>query len=677
MGELEIDRKLEGTIVYAVLGRLHYGFDIFTLDLPHHLSLHSQPKFPNHKRLTDGKSINYNAQFVTPSDAKLLLQGPALQSPESRPHYEEEEQEMLVYVSERTGNARLHFSSAKAIGPVLGPLKGTVNDLGNPAFFFDRPLIRNGMAYFVSMQEPPDKLPKSWCAVYATCLKTGQTIRLTPPGVVDYSPAVSPSGKWLMVASYGAKDWERDHIQELHTDLYVFKAEDGLCRRMVAEQGGWPSWADENTVYFHRRAEDGWWSIYRLDLFDGSIQPERITPPSVDAFTPCASVTGNWIAVATRRPGSKFRHIEIFDLQSKSFIPVTESISPGVHHYNPFISSHSLKLGFHRFRGEDAEDADTVVPVLEPVESPIPKLKLQRINGAFPAFSPDGFLIAFNPNVGVPDGGVQVVKSDGSKRWELFKGPAFAVAWNGKHQGLLYASVGPVFAPNQSTVNVISISFNPEDLGDEYEVKSEVRFLTKEGTTNNAFPYSSPDGKQLVFRSGRSGHKNLYIMDAEKGEEGWIRPLTQGPWIDTMPCWSPDGQWIAFSSNRHDPHQDVYFSVYLIHPDGTGLHRIPGCDKDRINHIVFSPDSKSLLFPASYSGVSAEPVSLPHHYQPYGEIFVSALDGSHLQRLTFNSYEDGTPVWHQGSSANELDFDSLSVEKLKGEFDEPLWLAKS
>ncbi|GLJ17704.1 hypothetical protein SUGI_0308930 [Cryptomeria japonica] len=676
---------MEGTIVYSVVGRLHYGFDIFSLDLPHTLSPQSQPKFPNYNRLTDGRSVNYNGQFVTPSDAKILLRGATLPATDSKPHCEEEEQEMLVYVSERTGNARLYFSSAKAIDrPVLGPLKGTVNDSEHPPFFFDRPVVKNGRAYFVSAQEPPDRLLKSWCAVYGTCLKTGQTIRLTPPGVVDYSPAVSPSGNWTMVASYGSKDWERDQIQDLHTDLYVFKAEDGSCRRMVAEQGGWPSWADENTVYFHRRAEDGWWSIYRLNLLDEPIKPERITPPSVDALTPCASSTGNWIAVATRRPENKFRHIEIFDLQSKSFIPVTASISPGIHHYNPFLSPDSLKLGFHRFRGEDAQDADTVVPVLERVESPIPKLKLQRINGSFPAFSPDGSLIAFNRTIGVPDGGVHVVKADGSKQWQLFKGPAFAVAWNGKQQGLLYASVGPIFASHQSTVHVISIRFKPEELGEEFQVKSEVRVLTKEGTTNNAFSFSSPDGKQLVFRSGRSGHKNLYIMDAEEGEEGWIRPLTQGPWLDTMPCWSPDGQWIAFSSNRHDPLQEVYFSIYLVHPDGTGLHRVPGCEKERINHVFFSPDSKSLLFTANFCGVSTEPVSLPNQFQPYGELFVSALDGSHLQRLTFNAYEDGTPVWHKGSSDNELDLNSLSLggnrmsgEMLKGEFDEPLWLAKS
>ncbi|KAH9291285.1 hypothetical protein KI387_043521, partial [Taxus chinensis] len=93
-------------------------------------------------------------------------------------------------------------------------------------------------------------------------------------------------------------------------------------------------------------------------------------------------------------------------------------------------------LGFHRFRGEDAEDTDTLVPFLERVESPIPKLKLHRINSSFPTFSPDGSLITFNPNSGLLDGGVHLVKTDGSKKWKTnFKGPAFAVAWNQRIYG--------------------------------------------------------------------------------------------------------------------------------------------------------------------------------------------------------------------------------------------------
>ena len=54
---------------------------------------------------------------------------------------------------------------------------------------------------------------------------------------------------------------------------------------------------------------------------------------------------------------------------------------------------------------------------------------------------------------------------------------------------------------------------------------------------------------QIVFRSGRDGHKNLYIMPTEGEAAGLIR-LTEGPWDDTMPGWTPCSGWIVFASSR-------------------------------------------------------------------------------------------------------------------------------
>ncbi|MFS7965015.1 putative transcription factor WD40-like family [Helianthus anomalus] len=122
------------------------------------------------------------------------------------------------------------------------------------------------------------------------------------------------------------------------------------------------------------------------------------------------------------------------------------------------------------------------------------------------------------------------------------------------------------------------VSFDLEQLeNDVTDVKAEIKILTKEETGNNAFPSCSTDGKQLVFRSGRSGHKNLFILDAVDGEfksDGGIRQLTDGEWIDTMPCWSSDGKLIVFSSNRHNPANVDAFSIYVMCSDGSDVRRI-------------------------------------------------------------------------------------------------------
>lgn len=496
----------------------------------------------------------------------------------------------------------------------------------------------------------------------------------------------------MAVASYGSRPWGGE-FHELNTDIVVFDVSDPSKRVILCERGGWPSWSGDSAIYFHHQADDGWWSIFRVD-FPGNpeastqfpLAPIRLTPPGLHCFTPAATHEGKTIAVATRRRGNKFRHIELFDVESKTFSPVTETLNPNLHHYNPFVSPDSRYLGYHRFRGQSSNGV-TKIPHLDPVTSAVNGLRLLRVNGAFPSFSPNSDFIAINHDF-EDNGGLKILKSDGSKRWNLVKGrTAFYNSWSPTERHVIYTSLGPIFESVKATVQIARITFDPSDLnGDREDIPCDVKILTREDTGNNAFPSCSPDGKWIVFRSGRSGHKNLYIVDAVNGEfDGGVRQLTDGPWIDTMPSWSPNGDLIAFSSNRHNPDDATTFGIYVVKPDGSGLKRIyvagpegsDDVDRERLNHVCFSKDGEWLLFTANLGGVTAEPVSWPNQFQPYGDLFVARLDGSGLRRLTWNGFENGTPAW---SSGVDLDMGRLSLgdnevgDELRGQFDEPLWI---
>ncbi|KAH0776029.1 hypothetical protein KY290_007440 [Solanum tuberosum] len=625
------------SIIFTTLGRSTYAFDIFALP-----TTHPQTEF----QLTDGNSVNFNGHFPASLPPSLLSRLPDDDSVNSGklPFH-------LIYVTERNGThhvfydavfhgvgerrAILEFPPQTESTRVQVPLVG-FEQSGGRVSMKDKPSLSGELLIYVSTHEDSGVPRTSWAAVYSTHLGSGLTRRLTPKGVADFSPAVSPSGVWTAVASYGEKGWSGE-VQELATDIYVFMTRDGSGRVKVVEHGGWPTWADEYTLYFHRRCDDGWWSVFKAvlpksgELSVDSISTQRVTPLGLHVFTPASSPANkNLIAVATRRAGSEYRHIELFDVVSKKFTEITRPVSPHAHHLNPFFSPDSSWVGYHKCRGSgNGRGSDTLL--LEHLRNPIPGISLFRIDGSFPSFSPNGDRIAY---VRLP--GLYVVNYDGSGLRRISSRTAFSTAWDPKRKGVIYTSFGPTFASESTEVDIISINVDDEDLS--------YKQMTI-GGQNNAFPSPSPDGKWIVFRSGRSGHKNLYIMDALEGETGGLHRLTEGPWTDTMCNWSPDGEWIAFASDRENPGSGS-FEMYMIHPNGTGLKKvIQSGTGGRTNHPYFSPDGKYIVFTSDYAAVSAEPISNPHHYQPYGDIYVIKSDGSDIRRLTHNSYEDGTPAW--------------------------------
>ncbi|KAF5777514.1 putative six-bladed beta-propeller, TolB [Helianthus annuus] len=250
-------------------------------------------------------------------------------------------------------------------------------------------------------------------------------------------------------------------------------------------------------------------------------------------------------------------------------------------HYKTFVSPNNGYLGYHRFRGEiesSDNECESIVPHLNPVSSPINELRMLRLNSSFPSFSPTGDLIAFNPDFDSKVG-LDFVKSDGSKRWSLLKGrTTFYNSWSPTEKNVIFTSIGPIFDPVKVAMQIARVPFNLEQLEDDViDVKAEIKILTREETGNDVFSSCSTDGKRLVFRSGWPGHKNLYILDVVDGEfksEGGIWQLTDGEWIDTMSCWSPDGKLITFSSNWHNPANVDAFSIYVRCSNGSDVRRI-------------------------------------------------------------------------------------------------------
>jgi len=505
----------------------------------------------------------------------------------------------LAFVSDRDGNVELYSMNVDGTGVHRLTTNQAMDD--HPSWSPDGRRIA-----FCSTRKPAAP-GHAWNGIYVMDADGANVHRISrDDAVADYSPAWSPRNDLIAFAS------GRDRAR----DVYVMKP-DGTGRRQVARDGGWPAFVDGGrAIVFHRRGAQNEWDLWRVALTENA-EPELLTGK---ASMPRATADGTKLVAVTYR--GPVQHVALIDPKTGD---ASEVVAGDIPLWNPTISPDGRSVIYHR------ETPGQARPNAEWWGAPPgTKLKLLRLDGSFPAFSPDASRVAF---VGENFATVDVMKVDGSARTTIFKGSPrslFALSWSRDPERIAF-SQGSVFAPPSSSVNLRAVS---PDGGEVTDITSDAG--------NNGFPSYSPDGKRMVFRSGRDGFKNLYIMDRDGSH---VRRLTEGDWTDTMCNWSHDGRWIAFASDREND-----FEIWLVRPDGSELHKLIG-GGGRNNHPHFSPDDRWIVFTSQRAGFSAETVSLPRQPQPYGELFIIRIDGTRLTRLTHNGFEEGTPAWaktHEG-----------------------------
>ena len=102
-------------------------------------------------------------------------------------------------------------------------------------------------------------------------------------------------------------------------------------------------------------------------------------------------------------------------------------------------------------------------------------------------------------------------------------------------------------------------------------------------------PAWSPDGQSLAFESNRDGGK--FAVYTIRTDGSALTKLTSGAFDDVQPRWSPDGKHIVFVSNR-----DGHDQIYTMAADGTDQSKLATSERDPYFLPTYSPNGRMILF---------------------------------------------------------------------------------
>ena len=118
------------------------------------------------------------------------------------------------------------------------------------------------------------------------------------------------------------------------------------------------------------------------------------------------------------------------------------------------------------------------------------------------------------------------------------------------------------------------------------------RFIAS--TQGDIEPQFSPDGEKIAFGSNRSGNEELWVCDSEGHNP--VQLTTFGGPGAGCPRWSPDGRWIAFDNSKAGNSD-----IYIISADGGPPRRLTAGPSNNMRPS-WSRDARWIYFGSNRSG---------------------------------------------------------------------------
>lgn len=217
-----------------------------------------------------------------------------------------------------------------------------------------------------------------------------------------------------------------------------------------------------------------------------------------------------------------------------------------------------------------------------------------------PVWHPGGSMIAYTEML---DDGTRVVVRDlvraSSRRYVQEAG----------------SNSSPAFSPDGKTL-VFSSGSDGTDLWSVALDGSQgpYRVTVGRGSTNSQ-PSFAPDGRRLTFTTSRLGPPQLYIADSDGANPELLTTSGFGDQLYRAdPSWSPDGRFVAFSSQIEGRFQ---IATIGLRDRAVKQHTTDGINEDP----SWAPDARHLVFTSSRTGSK--------------QLWVLDTESGRLRQLTF------------------------------------------
>ena len=537
----------------------------------------------------------------------------------------------IVFTSDRAGSADLYRAKPDGTG-----LEQLTTD---PAYDDQAAFAPDGrQLVFVSTRRGGK--PLLWTLDLAT--RSAKALTSAPGG--DFRPAWSPDGKWIAFSSirgnvmpFSHGRWERLQI----ADIYIIHSNGSGLKKITAGGNfcGSPKWMPDSRhiiaycmtaeqTLANRIANPDPGSDTRLVTIDVStgaskdlaagdgvkINPSPLPGKDVGYVRKDQNGTGAGIYYMSGKRGPRG------DIRTASWSPDGKRV---VFHKRLTVPLPALRKTFSRNSKYELSLTGTYLPAFSPTGD-------RFVTNSRPSANPFGASLFVTTTA---TGRSEVIHREKDRNvlaaeWSprgdkiIFGIGAFGAFFNGFH--------GVFVKPAERVEGGARIAIvNPDGTGFE-------ELTTGEG--NNAFPSFAPDGKRFVFRTFDADRYGLRVMDLATKT---VTTLTNE--YDNFPLWSPRGDLIMFSRLI-----DGAYEIYTIKPDGSAIKRLTST-RGNDAHMAWSPDGECIAFASSRMGFKDE-VVYTDAPQPYGELFVMRYDGSHIEQLTDNQWEDGTPAWQPAAA---------------------------